>query len=80
MFPCCPWGGVPPLQELIELAERLGPGGPQGIAPEGEHMSIPGDEKGVWECGYGNVVIGMLLWEYGYWNVVIGMWLWECVL
>ena len=47
MFPLCPCG--------YQLVEHLGPWRPQDIAPEGEHTSIPGEEKG---CGYWNVCMG----------------------
>ena len=47
MFPLCPCG--------YQLAEHLGPWRPKDIAPEGEHTSIHGEEKG---CGYWNVCMG----------------------
>ena len=48
MFPLCPCG--------YQLVEHLGPWRPQDIAPEGEHTSIPGEQKG---CGYW----GTFVWE-----------------
>ena len=53
--------------------ERLGHDGPQGIAPEGTHVSIPGEVRG---CDYWNVDVecGMWVLEGGNWDVGA----WEC--